>query len=62
MRAQATRIEEEGAGTFVFAMEESLGFLAGNHTGDKDGVWAALAFAEMTASLKAPGTDSAGVA
>ena len=55
MRAQATRIEEEGAGTFVFAMEESLGFLAGNHTGDKDGVWAALAFAEMTASLKARG-------
>ena len=55
MRAQATRIEKEGAGTFVFAMEESLGFLAGNHTGDKDGVWAALAFAEMTASLKARG-------
>ena len=55
MRAEATRIEEEGAGTFVFAMEESLGFLAGNHTGDKDGVWAALAFAEMTASLKARG-------
>ena len=55
MRAEATRIEEEGRGTFVFAMEESLGFLAGNHTGDKDGVWAALAFAEMTASLKARG-------
>ena len=53
MRAEASRIEKEGTGTFVFAMEESLGYLAGNHCGDKDGVWAALAFAEMTAYLKA---------
>ena len=55
MRAEASRIEKEGTGTFVFAMEESLGYLAGNHCGDKDGVWAALAFAEMTATLKAQG-------
>lgn len=51
IRAAALRVEEEG-GTFVFGMEESLGYLAGSHTGDKDGVWAAMAFAELTASLK----------
>ncbi|MBF0279381.1 MAG: phospho-sugar mutase [SAR324 cluster bacterium] len=55
IRAEALRIEQEGSGAFVFGMEESLGYLAGHHTGDKDGVWAAMAFAEMTADLKAKG-------
>nr|ADI18978.1 phosphomannomutase [uncultured delta proteobacterium HF0010_10I05] len=41
---------------FLFGMEESHGYLMGNHTGDKDGVWAAMAFAEMVASLKAQGS------
>ena len=52
IRAAALQVEKEGS-TFVFGMEESLGYLAGNHTGDKDGVWAAMAFAELTAALKA---------
>ena len=33
-------------------MEESHGYLMGNHSGDKDGVWASLVFAEMVASHK----------
>lgn len=53
IRAEALRIQQEGSGSFVFGMEESLGYLAGNHTGDKDGVWAAMAFAELAAALKA---------
>ena len=38
---------------FIFGMEESHGFLMGLHCGDKDGVWAAMAFAELCATLKA---------
>jgi phosphoglucomutase len=38
---------------FIFGMEESHGFLMGLHCGDKDGVWAAMAFAELCAALKA---------
>ena len=37
---------------FVFGMEESHGYLMGTHSGDKDGIWAAMAFAEMVATLK----------
>ena len=48
----ALQAESEGQ-KFLFGMEESHGYLMGNHTGDKDGVWAAMAFAEMVASLKA---------
>ncbi len=55
IRAEALRVEQAGSGSFVFGMEESLGYLAGHHTGDKDGVWAAMAFAEMTANLKSNG-------
>ncbi len=53
--AEAKRIEQDGSGSFVFGMEESHGYLTGSHSGDKDGVWAAMAFAEMTASLKLQG-------
>lgn len=52
----ALQSESEGQ-KFLFGMEESHGYLMGNHTGDKDGVWAAMAFAEMVASLKAQGSD-----
>lgn len=52
----ALQAESEGQ-KFLFGMEESHGYLMGNHTGDKDGVWAAMAFAEMVASLKAQGSD-----
>lgn len=37
---------------FIFGMEESHGFLMGLHCGDKDGVWAAMTFAELCAALK----------
>ncbi|MGK5092393.1 phospho-sugar mutase [Deltaproteobacteria bacterium TL4] len=53
--AAAKEMERTGSGSFIFGMEESHGYLAGNHSGDKDGIWAAMAFAEMAASLKASG-------
>ena len=52
----ALQAESEGQ-KFFFGMEESHGYLMGNHTGDKDGIWAAMAFAEMVASLKAQGSS-----
>jgi phosphoglucomutase len=55
--SSALQAEAEGQ-KFLFGMEESNGYLMGNHTGDKDGVWAAMAFAEMVASLKAQGSSS----
>ena len=38
IRQAALRFEKEQGGTFVFGMEESHGFLMGNHSGDKDGI------------------------
>ena len=52
IRQAALRFEKEEGGEFVFGMEESHGFLMGNHSGDKDGIWASMAFAEMAATLK----------
>ena len=52
IRQAALRFEKEEGGKFVFGMEESHGFLMGNHSGDKDGIWASMAFAEMAAALK----------
>ena len=52
IRQAALRFEKEQGGKFVFGMEESNGFLMGNHSGDKDGIWASMAFAEMAAALK----------
>lgn len=49
---EACRLEETNDGKFLFGMEESHGFLMGKHCGDKDGVWAAMAFAEQLAILK----------
>ena len=46
------RYEEEVDGKFIFGMEESHGYLIGSHSGDKDGIWASMAFAEMVATLK----------
>ena len=56
IRDAALRAEQSGK-QFIFGMEESHGYLCGNHTGDKDGVWAAMAFAELGASLKAEGKN-----
>lgn len=53
--AEAIKLQESGEGSFFFGMEESHGFLTGTHTGDKDGIWAAMAFAEMAADCKAKG-------
>ena len=52
IRQAALRFEKEEGGKFLFGMEESHGFLMGNHSGDKDGIWASMAFAEMAAALK----------
>ena len=52
IRQAALRFEKEEGGKFLFGMEESHGFLMGNHSGDKDGIWASMAFAEMAATLK----------
>ena len=52
IREAALRYEEEVGGKFIFGMEESHGYLMGTHAGDKDGVWAAMAFAELVAKLK----------
>ena len=48
----ASNYEKECGGKFIFAMEESHGYLKGEHSGDKDGIWAAMSFAEMNAELK----------
>ena len=52
IKQAAFNFEKDHGGKFVFAMEESNGYLMGDHSGDKDGVWAAMAFAEMNAELK----------
>ena len=57
IRDAAVRYEKLRQGSVVFGMEESHGYLCGTYTGDKDGVWAALAFAEMGATLKSKGKN-----
>jgi phosphoglucomutase len=52
---QAARNLEQDSTKFLFGMEESHGYLMGDHCGDKDGVWAAMAFSEMIAALYAQG-------
>ncbi len=52
IRKEALHIENDQGAKFVFGMEESHGYLMGDHSGDKDGIWASLAFAEMVASLR----------
>ncbi len=53
IRQAALKYEKEHDFKFVFGMEESHGYLMGNHSGDKDGIWASLVFAELVASHKA---------
>ena len=47
-------IDSQGK-NFVFGYEEALGFAVGDHVHDKDGVTAALVFAELTANAKKQG-------
>ena len=49
----AQKYEKNNDFKFVFGIEESHGYLMGNHSRDKDGIWASLVFAEMTAFHKA---------
>lgn len=48
-------IEENDPKKFVLGMEESYGFLVGDHARDKDAAVAALVFCEMAARAKAEG-------
>jgi phosphoglucomutase/phosphomannomutase len=50
-----SRIDEAGEGGFLFAFEESHGYLKGNHARDKDAAVAALLFAELAATVKQRG-------
>lgn len=49
----AQRIDESGHAGFLFAFEESHGYLKGDHVRDKDAAVAALLFAEFAATIKA---------
>ncbi len=48
----AQRIDEAGPAGFLFAFEESHGYLKGTHVRDKDAAVAALLFAELAATVK----------
>ncbi len=48
----ASRIDEAGPAGFLFAFEESHGYLKGLHARDKDAAVAALLFAELAAAVK----------
>ena len=51
----AMDLEAAGRGTFVFGYEEALGYTVGPVVRDKDGISAALVFADLVADLKAGG-------
>jgi phosphoglucomutase/phosphomannomutase len=51
----ADRIDEAGQANFLFAFEESHGYLKGTHARDKDAAVAALLFAELAAAVKKRG-------
>jgi phosphomannomutase len=48
-------IDEQGADKFIYGTEESHGYMAGDHTRDKDGAVASLLLCELAAKLKATG-------
>jgi phosphoglucomutase/phosphomannomutase len=48
----ADRIDAAGPASFLFAFEESHGYLKGNHARDKDAAVASLLFAEFAAAVK----------
>jgi phosphoglucomutase/phosphomannomutase len=51
----ASAIEERGIDDFIFATEESIGYLAGGYARDKDASIGCLYILEMAAELKAEG-------
>lgn len=48
-------IDEQGPDKFIYGTEESHGYMAGDHTRDKDGAVASLLLCELAAKLKANG-------
>jgi len=52
---KAMELEREGRKRFLFGYEESIGYLAGDFTKDKDAVVSAMIAAEMAAFYKAKG-------
>ena len=52
---KAMELESEGGKRFVFGYEESIGYLAGDFTKDKDAVVSAMIASEMAAFYKAKG-------
>jgi phosphoglucomutase/phosphomannomutase len=48
----ASKIDQEGHASFLFAFEESHGYLKGDHARDKDAAVGALLFAELAAAAK----------
>ena len=48
----ADRIDQAGHASFLFAFEESHGYLKGDHARDKDAAVAALLMAELAAAIK----------
>ncbi len=51
----ALDLEEAGEGTFLFGYEEALGYSVGGAVRDKDGISAAVAFADLAASCTVEG-------
>ena len=51
----ALELESRGLGRFAFGYEEALGYTVGRAVRDKDGMSAALVFADMASSLAADG-------
>lgn len=52
----AMDLEAKGGVSYVFGFEEAIGYSAGHLVRDKDGISAAVLFAELAAALRAQGT------